>query len=92
MAHQLRYIFNNYKETDLEFARFIEMEGHDYDDIIKTINEDDMLSVMELYNNYKKIYSYFDNWILIKANEDYTEIADIIVKKKEENHIETYKW
>ena len=47
---------------------------------------------MKLYKNYKRIYEYFDDWILIEANEDYTDIEDIIVKKKSENHIETCEW
>lgn len=37
---------------------------------------------MKLYKNYKRIYEYFDDWILIEANEDYTDIEDTIVKKK----------
>ena len=47
---------------------------------------------MEFCHKYQKIYDYFDDWILIKTNEEDTEITDIVVKKMSENHIETCEW
>ena len=37
---------------------------------------------MRFYDKYRKIFKYFDDWILIKINNDDTEITDIVVKKK----------
>ena len=35
---------------------------------------------------------YFYDWIFVKANEDYTEIAEIIMQKKRNIHIETVEY
>ena len=40
----------------------------------------------------RKCYKIIKRWILIKTNADDTEIAEIIVRKKEEKHIETCEW
>lgn len=88
----LRYILGDYKKTDPDFAEYLEQEGCQAEEILKNITEDGLLSVMEFYHKYRKIYDYFDDWILIKTNEKTTEITDIIVKKNSENHVETCEW
>ena len=40
----------------------------------------------------RKCYKIIKRWILIKTNADDAEIAEIIVRKKEEKHIETCEW
>ena len=60
---------------------------------IETLNiEDDKLLIMNLYSKYKAIYQYFDDWIVIKTDENYEDITEIIAKKKEKHHIETNVW
>lgn len=88
----LRYILGDYVENDSEFTEYMKKEGYDLEDVIKNISIDGLLSTLEFYNKYRKIYNYFDDWILIKTNADNTEIADIILRKKGKEHIETYKW
>ena len=92
MDRVLKYIFDSYVEEDAAFVKYMEKNGYALKTVIKEINVDGMLSVVELYDRYKKIYDYFDDWILIKANVDNTEIEDIIVKKRKKKHIETCKW
>ena len=88
----LRYIFGDYREKNSEFAEFLDKEGYLVEDILENISKDGLLSVMEFYHKYQKIYDYFDDWILIKTNEEDTEITDIVVKKMSEKHVETCEW
>ena len=67
-------------------------EGYCVEDILENISEDGLLSVMKFYHEYRKIFDYFDDWILIKTNEENTEITDIVMKKMSENHVETCGW
>lgn len=88
----LRYILGDYREKNPEFAEFLNKEGYCVEDILENISEDGLLSVMEFYHKYRTIFDYFDDWILIKTNEENTEITDIVMKKMSENHIETCEW
>lgn len=88
----LRYILWDYREKNPEFAEFLDKEGYCVEDILENISEDGLLSVMEFYHKYRKIFDYFDDWILIKTNEEDTEITDIVVKKMSENHVEACEW
>lgn len=88
----LHYIWDDYREKDPEFAEFLDKEGYCVEEILENISKDGLLSVMEFYHKYQKIYNYFYDWILIKTNEENTEITDIVVKKTSEKHIETCEW
>lgn len=88
----LRYILNEYPKLHPEFAEHIEKEGYSAAEIAENINSDGLLSVMELYDKYRKVFDYFDDWILVKTNSDYTEIADVVVRERSDNHIETCDW
>lgn len=88
----LRYILGDYREKNPEFAEFLNKEGYCVEDILENISEDGLLSVMEFYHKYQTIFDYFDDWILIKTNEENTEITDIVMKKMSENHVETCEW
>ena len=87
----LELIDQNVDEENYEFD-FRKREGYCVEDILESISKDGLLSVMEFYHKYQKIYDYFDDWILIKTNEEDTEITDIVVKKMSEKHVETCEW
>lgn len=89
----LRYILDEYRNTDQEFKEYVEKEGYSVSKIIEDISgRDGRLSVMEFYDKYRKVFKYFDDWVLIKANRNYTKITEIVVKKKNSKHIETCEW
>ncbi len=87
----LRSLFSNYNEMNSEFVEYME-ETCCIKEIEENICIGGRLSVREFYRKYKQMYDYFDDWILVKANADSTEIVDIVIRKKEEKHIETCEW
>ena len=44
------------------------------------------------FEKYRNVFTYFDDWILVKADEEYSEVTEIIVKEKGVAHIETNLW
>lgn len=88
----LRYIFEEYIEKESAFKRFLDERKYDVEDVIKNISEDGLLSAMNLYHTYQEIFDYFDDWILIKTNTEASEIMDIVVRAKDDTHIETCYW
>lgn len=89
----LKYILKDYVEQNGDFKRYLEKEECAPEKIMEDIrNDDGLLCIMKLFDKYRRIYRYFDDWILLKTNEEDTEIVDIIVKKKEEVHKETNMW
>ena len=88
----LRYIFTEYKELDPDFMKLIEEKGYDSQEILNTIYQQKGDSLYILYDRYRNIYKYFDDWILVKANSDYTKIEQIVMRKKADVHVETCVW
>ena len=88
----LRYILTEYKEKDSDFRDYIEQEGICLEKVMEDISENGILFARKLYECYRKIYDYFDDWVLIKTNEYNSEIRDIIVKRKSKKHMETCEW
>lgn len=88
----LKYILTEYVQKDCDFQKHLEQKGYCLENVMEDIKEDGLMRIMKFYDNYKKIYEYFDDWILLKTNDTNTTIIDIIVKKREENHIETCNW
>ncbi|MGN0247259.1 MAG: hypothetical protein ACI4DK_15010 [Lachnospiraceae bacterium] len=91
-ARIARFIFNEYKETDSLFNNFLKEKGYDAEKILNEIIQNGNDALYELFDRYRAIHNYFDDWILIKANSDCTKIKDIIIHKKNDIHIETYLW
>lgn len=88
----VRFIFNEYKETDYSFRNYLEEKGYDSKKILDEIIQKGDNALYKLYDSYKELYNYFDDWILIRANSDCTEIKEIIIQKKKDIHVETYLW
>lgn len=88
----LKYILTEYVQKDCDFQKYLEQNGYCLENVMEDIKEDGLMRTRKFYDNYKKIYEYFDDWILLKTDEANTTITDIIVKKKEEKHIETCNW
>lgn len=85
----IEYIFIHYPKLDSEFQEFL--AGMDADKIFNCICSD-RFPIGYLFDNHRKIFSYFDDWIVVKCDEEYKDITSIIMKKHEDQHIETIYW
>lgn len=88
----LKYIFGEYRDTYSDFNAFIENGKYDMETVYKDIDAYGKLSMYKLFEKHHQIFAYFDDWVLIKTDDAYRDITEIIVKKKEEKHIETCEW
>lgn len=86
------YILTEYIQQDDNFRKYLEQEKYCLENVIEDVKDEGRLSVMKLYDNYRKIFNYFDDWILIITDDEDKKITDIVVKKKEEVHVETCEW
>ena len=90
----LTYILTEYIENHPKFAEVLKKEGYTPEEIMKTIREKEsgLLNMYRFFEKYRNVFTYFDDWILVKADEEYSEITEIIVKEKGVAHIETNLW
>ena len=88
----LRYIFTEYMQKNRDFEYYLEQEGCNPETVMIDIEKDGQLNIWKLYDKYQNIWRYFDDWIVIKTNEDDTEIVGIVVRKREDIHVETCNW
>ena len=88
----VRFILEEYGVSDPEFMKNMEDLGYDPKAVWDTVSKGHEPATYILYDKYKEIYKYFDDWIFVRANDDYTEIAEIIMQKKRDTHIETVEY
>lgn len=79
-------IFIDYPLEDEDFRVLIEDKGNE---IYKEFLEEGYM-YSTVSRKYRRFLDYFDQWVLIRPIDD--NKADIIVKKKEDKHIETIDW
>lgn len=48
--------------------------------------------MQRLWEEHRNVFGFFDDWVVICPNEDNTEIRDILMRKKEDKHLETIHW
>ena len=49
-------------------------------------------SVYQLFDRHERIFRQFDDWVLIRTDDFNIEITDVVMRLKEEEHIETINW
>lgn len=88
------YILGDYYEHDPQFRT---LAAREYEQDITAIREavlsdaDDPLYY--LWEHYKKIYEYFDEWVVVRAAEDMEEIKEIMVRRRQDGErMETIYW
>lgn len=48
--------------------------------------------VYHLFEKYDRIFRRFDDWVVIKTDGDKAEITDVVMRLKDDRHIETINW
>lgn len=87
----ITFICMGYRMRDEKFAGLVEDDGVPVEQIIRDA-ESSRWPITEFYDRHRKLFDYFDDWVLIKSNKDGTEISEIVLKPKKEKHIETIYW
>lgn len=88
----LDYIFNDYINEHKEFEKFLSENQYEAKEVYRVLTGENKPLLYGLYDKYRKIYEYFDDWILIKTDAECTRITEIIMKKKSDTHVETNLW
>ena len=88
----VKFIFQEYKSSHPDFEKFLKKNGYDAEIVQEKLSNRGAYSFYDLCDKYQDIYKYFDDWILVKANSDYTDIQEIIMQKKSVVHVETCMW
>ncbi len=93
----ITYIFGEFLDASDDFLRFLSDNISFKDDSFsETISEikNDILSnkypIHEgLFNKYRKIFNYFDDWVVVVPTESGLQFK---MRKKSDEHIETIEW
>lgn len=88
----VEYMFTSYKDSNSDFQCFLKENNLEAEDILNELICDSSDAIYDLFDKYKKVFSYFDDWILIMSDDKNENVGEIILKKKETMHIETIEW
>lgn len=88
----LKYILFEYTEKNCEFKEYLEKRKCDPAKILEDVTKKGKANMYLFFDKYQNIFRWFDDWILVKTSEDHKQITDIVVRKKEKEHIETCEW
>ena len=90
----VEYILNEYYLSDTLFQNIIkEKYPQGIDKIRSEVFSKNKKHCYLLWDNYREIFDYFDDWVVVKTSEDKKEITGFLIKKKqEEERIETINW
>ena len=91
----LNYLHTVYLSDDAHYKELVDSvinkeqqkrsEPFDHDIMLKELC-DDKFPVECFYHNYRQLFDYFDDWIVIDSD------MKIKCRKNEDNHIETIEW
>lgn len=87
----LKYILGEYAIENLEFKNLLEEKGYSLTGIYDEFKDRDFI-LDRLCDKYKVFEEYFDDWIVVEANENCTEVLGFKVKKDTGKHVETCYW
>ena len=85
----MTYIFQNYKNE--KFDKLINELNLDKKNLLAEIVNAEFPAPF-LWEHYRYIYNFFDDWVVVKANPSFTEVEKFIIREKSEKHIETIFW
>lgn len=86
-----KYLLGEYFEENETFRDYvIENEQMGVEEFRKAILDAES-SIHELFEKHRKVFSYFDDWVVVKT-DDCKELTGFIVREKAAEHIETCFW
>jgi len=85
----LHHMFYVYVREDKLFESTL--EGMNIDEIYQELVSAKQ-PIEDFWRKYKKLFAYFDDWIVIRSDDEYRNVTDIILKKKSNSRVETIDW
>lgn len=83
------YIFGEYLSNDPDFKNVVSK----YDlRVVRTALISSNCPMHMLYDKYRELYNYFDDWIVVLTDQEYKNMTGVIAKPRGEKHIETIEW
>lgn len=87
-------------EEDEDFRAYLAGNGYDRDKftesmevVLRQENAQPCQSRADLLRErHPVIYGYFDDWAVVRPNKDWSAIQDVLLRKKEDKHLETLYW
>lgn len=85
----VQYMFQEYALKDDIFKEFLESKNIDkiYEELIN-----DEYPIYTLWEKYRDIANYFDDWVLVKADSMNKNVETFVIQKKSDVHVETINW
>lgn len=89
----MAFFLTEYIPADEELRGIANSYERPYDEISKQVIESECPD-HEIFNHYHLLYEAMDDWILVKTDEKYENITQIIMKKNQDegSRIETFEW
>lgn len=92
----IEYILFDYYSSDTNLQKLINKKYPEGIDEIRSkvyFNDNKTFSSSVFFGNYRDIFEYFDNWVVVKTSKDMKEITGFLIKKKQtKKRIETINW
>lgn len=85
------YILKVYVKENIDFQSFMNEKGYDSEKLFEEFRDEEW-ALYEFLRKYSYIEEYFDSWIVVETNDDYTEVIGFKLKPKTKDHIETCEW
>lgn len=87
-------IVNHWYRTSEDFRAYLLGKGYDKEKVVEMAAKlaAENHPVYRLFDWYKPVFDYFDDWIVVRATEDGAEVKEIVMRKKEKPHVETIFW
>lgn len=86
-----RYMLSDYLVEDVAFAEMLKREEINPEELFTKLLEESH-PLYYLFDQHRKVFSYFDDWILAITEDIDRKIVRYIMKPKTEKHIETINW
>ena len=84
----LEYILGEYRKKDSAFQELLAQEGLQAEEVLKTLLADDY-PIHKFFEHYEPLFRYFDDWVVVETDENFTEVIGFQVCKAGEVHVET---
>lgn len=81
--------FGEYISNDPDFKNVV--SKYDLGEVRTALTSSDCPMHM-LYDKYRELYNYFDDWIVVLTDQECQYMTGVIAKPCEEKHIETIEW